>query len=299
MHFSKTLTAAVITVAALASPLIAASQLPRELEGSAIHAHAPLAMRRSSGWNDWNCKPSSDHPRALVLVHGFIGNGINNWLYMAPRFVAEGYCVFSLTYGQLNDSPLMGGLDKMENSAQQLSDYVDKVLAATNTTQVDMFGHSEGSLMPRYYLRFLNGGPKVHKFAAIGSVVYGTALQLLPDSLGLSGPAKKVFERNCRSCSEFEPQSDFLRNLNSGGDTVPSVQYLMIVSKFDEIMKPYRTGFLRDENPKVRNQVLQDWCSHDISPHLLQAFSPVVFNGVHAFFTPSAQQTITCADILH
>jgi len=118
MHFYKTLIAAVSTVAALASPLIAASQLPRELEGSAIHAHAPLARQRSSGWNDWNCKPSSGHPRALVLVHGFIRNGINNWLYMAPRFVAKGYCVFSLTYGQLNNSPLMGGLDKMENSAQ-------------------------------------------------------------------------------------------------------------------------------------------------------------------------------------
>ncbi|KAF9273347.1 hypothetical protein BGZ68_001590 [Mortierella alpina] len=299
MHFSKTLTAAAIAVATLASPLIEASPLPRDLGDSAIDAHAPSARRRSSGWNDWNCKPSNDHPRALVLVHGFMGNGINNWLYMAPRFVAKGYCVFSLTYGQLNDIPFNGGLDKMENSAQQLSDYVDRVLAATNTTQVDMFGHSEGSLMPRYYLRFLNGGPKVHKFAAIGSIVSGTTLKLLPDSLGLSAPAKKVFEKYCRSCSDFNPHSDFIKNLNDGGDTVPGVQYLMIASKFDEIVIPYTNGFLKDENPNVRNQVLQDWCSRDVSPHLLQAFSPVVFNGVHAFFTPSANQKITCADMHH
>lgn len=143
MRFSKNLTASLTAFSALVSTLIQASPLSRDFRGSAINARAPLAKRSSSGWNDWNCKPTRDHPRALVLVHGWLANGFDNWLYMAPRFVAKGYCVFSLTYGQLNNSLIFDGLDKMENSAQQLSDYVDKVLAATNTTQVDMFGHSE------------------------------------------------------------------------------------------------------------------------------------------------------------
>ncbi|KAF8907463.1 hypothetical protein BGZ58_006184 [Dissophora ornata] len=114
---------------------------------------------------------------------------------MAPRFKAQGYCVFALTYGQMNGLTIFGGLDKMENSAQQLSDFVDKVLAATNTTQVDIFGHSEGSLMPRYYFRFLNGASKVHKYATIGSLQYGTTLDgivTLAESLGLYDPIKKV-----------------------------------------------------------------------------------------------------------
>lgn len=83
---------------------------------------------------------------------------------MAPRLVAEGYCVFSLSYGQLNNVPLIHGLDKMENSAQQLSDFVDKVLAAAGTSKINIFSISEGSLMPRYYLRFLGGAFNVSKF---------------------------------------------------------------------------------------------------------------------------------------
>lgn len=143
MRFSMNLTAVLIAFSALVPPQIQASPLSRDFGGSAIDAHAPLAKQSSSGWNDWNCKPTRDHPRALVLVHGLLGDGFDNWLYMAPRFLAEGYCVFSLTYGQLSNGGMFGGLDKMENSAKQLSDYVDKVLAATGTTQVDMFGHSE------------------------------------------------------------------------------------------------------------------------------------------------------------
>lgn len=37
----------------------------------------------------------------------------------------------------------LGGLDSMVVSAGQLSTFVDKVLAATNTTKVDLLGHSQ------------------------------------------------------------------------------------------------------------------------------------------------------------
>ncbi|KAF9984514.1 hypothetical protein BGZ65_000231 [Modicella reniformis] len=304
MHF-KSLASVAITLAALAATFVQASPLPRvqgEASALAVDEHTTLAKRSSAGWNNWNCKPSAAHPRALVLVHGLLANGVDNWLYMAPRFVIEGYCVYTVDYGQLNSVPIIYGLDKMENSAQQLSDFVNKVLAATGTTQVDMFGHSQGSLMPRYYLKYLGGGPKVHKFATIGSIQYGTdllGLVKLLEPLGLYDPLKKTFDSFCLSCFQLLTNSTFIQNLNDGGDTVPGVEYLMIVSKYDEIVTPYKTGFLRDNNPKVRNQVLQDWCPLDLSEHALQFASPVVFNAVHAFFTPTADQTINCVDLLH
>ncbi|KAI8599368.1 secreted lipase [Dissophora ornata] len=284
MRFLTALSSSAIALATLALFTVNASPVPRTTEGM------QLSKRSTSGWNDWSCTPSSAHPKALILVHGLLANADDNWLYMAPRFKAQGYCVFALTYGQMNGVSFLGALDKMENSAQQLSDYVDKVLAATNTTQVDIFAHSEGSLMPRYYLRFLNGASKVHKFATIGSIQYGTTLDgivKLADSLGLYDAIKKLLQN-----------STFIQNLNAGGDTVPGVQYLMVGSKYDEIVTPYTTGFLRDNNPNVKNQVLQDWCSLDYSEHILQMFDPVAFNGAHAFFTPAADQTISCLDLL-
>lgn len=108
---------------------------------------------------------------------------------------SRGYCVFSFTYGQVPGLPLVAGLDKLENGAQQLSEFVDKgnydessnepficvnpiclfsipdaasffltlslVLAATGVKKLDLVGHSAGTLMPRYYLRFLGGASKV------------------------------------------------------------------------------------------------------------------------------------------
>ena len=62
-----------------------------------------------------------------------------------------GYCVFALNYGDVF------GIAPMEDSAGQLATFVDGVLAATGAAKVDIVGHSEGGLMPRWYLRFLGG----------------------------------------------------------------------------------------------------------------------------------------------
>ncbi|KAF9952332.1 hypothetical protein BGZ72_006361 [Mortierella alpina] len=271
MHPLKTLTVAAIALAAL----VHGSPLPQGPAASHYEHASTVAKRSTAGFNDWDCKPSSAHPRALVLVHGMSGNAVNNWVYMGPRFAAKGYCVFSLSYGQLNRVPIIYGFDKMENSAQQLSDFIDKVLITTNTTQVDILGHSEGSLMPRYYLKRLGGASKVHKFAGIGAVNQGgtlPGLTMLLETLGLYDPVTKIIDPLCHACLQLLQGSAFLKDLNDGGDTVPGVEYLTLVTKYDEAVKPYTNGFLLDKNPKVQNVVLQDWCALDLSGHLLIAF---------------------------
>ncbi|KAI8602664.1 secreted lipase [Dissophora ornata] len=267
-----------------------------------IGQHEKILKRSSFGFNDWSCKPSAAHPRPVVLVHGLIGNGWDNWLYMGPRFAVRGYCVFSLTYGTLPGIPLFAGLDKMENSALQLSTFIDKVLAATNTTKVNLVGHSQGSLMPRYYLKYLGGAPKIDKYAAFGPIAYGTTLDgLIPfiTALGLYDSVKSVIEPYCYSCFEFLVGSDFLTNLNADGDTVPGVQYRFIASKTDEVVTPYTNGFLRDKNPLVQDVVLQNLCAVDLSEHVAVMADPIVFHEVDAFFDPTAPQTVNCLSALY
>ncbi|KAF9987225.1 hypothetical protein BGZ75_000890 [Mortierella antarctica] len=227
MRFSfKSFAIASLATLVLGTPVPPVQTLSRRAESPTFPTTTQGAI---AGLNNWDCKPSREHPNALVLVHALFPNDIINWFYMAPKFVAEGYCVFSLSYGAMNNQTILFGLDSMETSAQQLADFIDRVLAATNTNQVDILGQSEGSLMPRYYLKHLGGAPKV-----------------------LDSP--------------------FLKELNEGGDTVPGVQYLMIGSRLDLIVTPYTNGFLKDKNPNVRNQILQDWCATDLSEHIFQAF---------------------------
>ena len=69
------------------------------------------------GANDWDCKPSKQHPRPVVLVHGLMGNKSTNWPTYAPLLANEGYCVFALTYGQqpVPGNEKFGGLGPMQD----------------------------------------------------------------------------------------------------------------------------------------------------------------------------------------
>lgn len=141
----------------LAALLLAAAAVT--VPASAAHS-APAAATTSSGWNDFSCKPSSAHPRPVVLVHGTLANSVDNWLVLAPYLKDRGYCVFSLDYGQLPGVPFFHALGPIDKSAAQLSAYVDKVLAATGAAKADLVGHSQGGMMPRYYLKFLGGAAR-------------------------------------------------------------------------------------------------------------------------------------------
>lgn len=122
-----------------------------------------LVKRGTAGFNDWSCRPSAEHPNPLVLVHATMEVPLTNWIYMGPRFVAKGYCAFALTYGQNPKIPLLYGVTRMEKSAQELAGFVDKVLNATGADKVDMLGHSQGSVMPRYWMKYLGGATKIRK----------------------------------------------------------------------------------------------------------------------------------------
>ncbi|KAF9424452.1 hypothetical protein BGZ94_008048 [Podila epigama] len=232
MRFSNALSLCLMTLLTMNTSSIQASPIlsPSGQEAAALVKHD----KRALDFNDWSCRPSAEHPRPVILVHGLYSSAIFNWLYMQARFKAKDYCVFALNYGQLSNFPLIYGLDKIENSAQQFSAFVNKVLSATGADKVDLMGHSLGSIMPRYYLKFLGGGPKVHKFVGIGAIQYGTTfLGLVPilSSLGLYDPTNKIVDAGCLSCFQVLVDSPFIRNLNQGGDTVPGVEYLMITSK--------------------------------------------------------------------
>ncbi|KAF9097573.1 hypothetical protein BGX29_008489 [Mortierella sp. GBA35] len=108
----------------------------------------------------------------------------------------------------------------------------------------------------------------------------------------------RIIDPVCLACFQFLEGSTFLNNLNAGGDTVPGIEYQFIASKYDEVVTPYTNGFLRDNNPKVKNVVLQDLCSLDVSEHALQMLDPIVFRKIDAFLTPAASQTVNCLSAL-
>lgn len=93
---------------------------------------------------------------------------------------------------------------------------------------------SEKKMMNANIMLLFSTSEPTDKFAAIGSIQYGTTLLgLVPflTGLGLYDPIKKLVDPVCLSCFEFLWNSPFIQNLNAGGDTVPGIEYLMITSK--------------------------------------------------------------------
>jgi pimeloyl-ACP methyl ester carboxylesterase len=258
------------------------------------------------GSNDWSCRPSRAHPNPVVLVHGLGANQSENWSYMAPRITDAGYCVFSLTYGNREDFPppfnSFGGIIRMEKSAPQLKAFVKRVLGETGAKKVDIVGHSEGSLMPNYYVRFLRGRKVVRRYVGMTPLWDGTNLAaagVLAEAGSESGATEAVyslFEPFCASCRQFVRGSDFLKKMNRGGTpAVRGVKYTMLMTKHDELVVPYTSGVMAGgPGRSVNNIVLQDVCPLDVSEHVAVAFDPPATQIVLNALDPSHPRTVRC-----
>lgn len=285
-HIRTLLPALALAAAAVtAAPAAAAAQSPQV---------ADSGQTTSSGWNDYSCKPSAAHPRPVVLVHGTLGNSVDNWLGLAPYLVDRGYCVFSLDYGQLPGVPVFYGLGPVDRSAGQLSSYVDRVRAATGAAKVDLVGHSQGGMMPRYYLKFLGGAAKVNALVGLAPSNHGTTLSGLTKLLDYFPGLDDAVAKAAPGLMDQVAGSDFLNRLNAGGDTVPGVRYTVISTRYDEVVTPYRSQFLT--GPDVKNVVLQDLCASDLSEHLTIGMTDrLAFHEAANALDPEHATPTTCA----
>ncbi|MFE9775474.1 esterase/lipase family protein [Streptomyces sp. NPDC005931] len=279
-------------IGSLAGLLLAAAAVTVPTATGAHAADAP-----HSGWNDYSCKPSAAHPRPVVLVHGTFGNSVDNWLGLAPYLKHRGYCVFSLDYGRLPGVPFFHGLGPIEKSAEELDAFVDKVQAATGAAKVDVVGHSQGGMMPRYYLKFLGGAAEVNALVGIAPNNHGTTLGGLTHLLPYFPGAEDLLSTATPALADQVLGSDFMTKLNEGGDTVPGVRYTVLVTRYDEVLTPYRNQYLN--GPNVRNVLLQDLCPLDLSEHVaIGLFDRIAFHEVANALDPAHAEPTTCASVL-
>ncbi len=253
---------------------------------------AASAAPPSSGVNDWACVPSAAHPEPVVLVHGLGANAAINFITLAPALAQQGYCVFAQTYGTGILGPTVGGLAPMENSAAQLSAFVDTVRSATGAAKVDIVGHSEGSTVPAYYLTFLGGAAKIAHFVGFGANYHGTTLLGLASLANALHLGPLLTGIGCAACTEYLPGSAFLTRLDAGGVAVPGPTYTNIVSRDDEVVTPYTSGII--DAPNSTNIVIQDVCPADATGHLGQAIDPNVAALVDNALDPAHARPLDC-----
>jgi triacylglycerol esterase/lipase EstA (alpha/beta hydrolase family) len=256
---------AVVAVLGLAGPASAAYTVTPSFAlglsfGLADPAGTPPGVNRD------DCKLTAAKPRPVILVHGTTENRLANWSGLGPRLANEGFCVFAPNYGYYNGIP---ALTNIESSAAQLGAYVDQVLAKyPGVTKVDIVGHSQGGMMPRYYIKFLGGQDKVNRLIGIAPSNNGTTLSGLANLakvFGLTGAVEAIGP----AFAQQIVGSAFLQNLNAGDPTPGAVKYDVLVTNGDQVVTPYRSAFIAGASAWTA----QSGCLLEASEHLQISYS--------------------------
>ncbi len=268
------------------------------LAGTQVYADPP-------GANDWTCRPTRKRPRPVVLVHGLVGNKNTNWQTFAPLLKNRGYCVFALTYGvgpaQLPGLDQFGGLTRIERSAAELKRFVNRVLRSTGAKKVDILGHSEGTVVPNYYAKFLGGRTKIRSYVSIAPLWHGTnvagaaSLVNAGTAFGLTPPVIALLSPVFGSGPQLLTGSAFWDKMRRGGTPrVKGIRYTNIVTRYDQLVMPYTSGVQRG----MRNVVLQDVCPQDYSEHFQVVASRNTARLVLRALAGNRSTAVPCARVL-
>jgi len=219
----------------------------------------------------------------------------DSWQALSPLLANNGYCVFALDYGGSPGNQVQATGD-IPTSAAQLGAFVDRVLQATGATKVDVVGHSQGGMMPRWYIKFLGGDQTVHELVGLAPSNHGTTFNGLASLARAFPGGPSAFGGLCQACEQQFVGSSFLEELNAGGDTVPGPSYTVIETKYDTVVTPYTSAFL--SGPNVTNITLQDQCARDLVDHVGIIYDAIALHDVLNALDPAAATPPACTLVL-
>lgn len=277
----------------LVAPLLVGATLPA---AEATTAAAP-ATTTAGGNNDPDCLPSAAHPHPVVILHG-LGATHSSDLNLLQNYLANrGYCTFSETYGDFPGFPFVGGLRPVADSAAEIADQIRRVLALTGAEKVDIVGHSEGGFQSLYVTKTQGLADRIDSVVAIAPPTHGTTFAGLVNLAYLFGVRPQVDQLlttyGCPACADLIVGGEAVRVLTDGPIAQPGVRYTIITSRYDQLVTPTSTSFVRE--PGVTNQYVQDLCPFDPVGHLNEAYDLNVWRMVTNALDPANAKKFVCA----
>jgi pimeloyl-ACP methyl ester carboxylesterase len=202
------------------------------------------------------CQPPAAHPYPVILVHGTFANQALSWNALRPLLEAEGFCVFSLDYGNNATGP-------MAQSGDTVAAFARQVLAQTGAARVSFVGHSQGGPLSRYVAKGKGLLAQTDDIVGLAPSSHGTTQPL-------AGPAALL---GCAACADQAAGSPFMQALNAPPEAPEPVSYTVVSTRYDEVVTPYQSQALTGDS--VTNVVLQDRCAGDHAEHVGIIHDPV------------------------
>jgi triacylglycerol lipase len=214
-----------------------------------------------------SCPGGFTHPahEPVLLVHGTASTPDENWGWNYALVLPQlgwDVCTVALPGRALGD---------IQVSAEYVVYAIRAMYAATGRT-VEILGHSQGPLEPRWALKWWPSlRSQVDDVVMMAGPNHGTAIA----NAGLECTA---------SCLQMKVGSKFLAALNAGGETPAGPSYTSIYSLTDELVQPEApapTAALSGAS----NILMQDVCPGRIVEHVQFASDAAVFAVVMDAFT--------------
>lgn len=214
-----------------------------------------------------SCPGGFTHPthEPVLLVHGTAVTPDENWGWNYALVLPKlGYdvCTVALPGRALGD---------IQVSAEYVV-YAIRAMYAATGQKVDILGHSQGPLEPRWALKWWPSlRSQVDDVVMMAAPNHGTAIA--------SGPPVCT-----ASCLQMKIGSVFLAALNAGGETPPGPSYTSIFSLTDELVQPQAPS-ATSGLAGASNILMQDICPGRIVEHADFADDAAVFAVVMDAFT--------------
>lgn len=199
----------------------------------------------------------SGRAEPVLLVHGTAVTREQNWAWgYWPALQSAG---FEVCWVQLPD--------QATGDIQQSAEYVARaieVMADRSGEKVDIIGHSQGGLSPRWAIKYFPSATSVDDYVGLASPNHGSAA------------ADRRLDRDgtCpAACWQMRTESEFINALNDGDETPGDVSYTNVFTTNDELVIPYTSSRLDGAS----NVIIQDVCGGRPIDHFLIAGDAVTW----------------------
>lgn len=211
------------------------------------------------------CSPGVDNATRtpVLLVHGTALNARNafSWNYI-PQLnkINFPYCTVDLP---------QNGMGDVQVAAEHVV-YAVREMARRSQQKVQIIGHSQGGMVPRWALRYWPDiRAQVDDLVSLSGSHHGT---VLAHALCVPSCSPAIWQQR--------DSSAFLAALNKDFETLPEVDYTSIYTQLDEVVVPNigpsASSRLRATGNNLVNVATQDVCPLNLADHLLVGTSDAV-----------------------
>ncbi len=226
--------------------LAAALLAPTPATATSGEQDPPLTVDPAAADAALECSsPFDDAREPVLLVHGTFATGNENWGWnYLPHLLARGFDVCTVTLPNRSTGDIQVQAEYVVNAVRRMS-------AMAAGRQIDVLGHSQGGLQPRWMTRW-----------------YPATRALVDDVVTLATPHHGTVVASFQplssaACFQMSPDSAFIAALNSDDETPGDVDYTSIWTEaFDELVQPQpQASMLGGGGDNVANYSIQAVCA--------------------------------------